>query len=74
MLVLSILSLIIASLAAFLSLNTEEEIVKVASGCTAVLLILLTLLVAPWLLKLVLVAVPLLWDRLNNRSTQKLTH
>lgn len=66
MLVLSILTLLIASVSAFLSLNTQEEIVKVASGFTSVLLLLFTLFVAPWPLKLGLVAIPMAWDRLSK--------
>jgi hypothetical protein len=43
----------------------------VATGFVAVLSLFLTLLMAPWVLKLSIVAVPLLLDRLNNWSTQK---
>ncbi|ACK70798.1 hypothetical protein PCC7424_2377 [Gloeothece citriformis PCC 7424] len=71
MLVISILTLLIASISAFLSLNTQEEIVKVSSGFMSALLFFLTLIVAPWPLKLGLISIPLLWTRLSNWSTQK---
>lgn len=71
MLIISLVILLVASVSAFLSLNSQEEIVKVSTGFVAVLCLFLTLLVAPWLLKLSIVAIPLLLDRLNHWSTQK---
>ncbi|ACK65289.1 hypothetical protein PCC8801_1223 [Rippkaea orientalis PCC 8801] len=75
MLILSLMTLAIASGSAFVSLNVKEEVIKAAMGCTAVLSFLLTLICAPWLLKLTIVAIPLvILDRLNNKTTEKLTH
>ncbi|MGB5594716.1 MAG: riboflavin synthase subunit alpha [Crocosphaera sp.] len=71
MLIISLITLAIASVSAFLSLNLREDVVKVSMGCVAVLSSLLTLLVAPWALKLSLVAIPIVLDRLNNPSTEE---
>lgn len=71
MLLISLITLAIASVSAFLSLNMREEVVKVAMGCVAILSSLLTLLFAPWILKLAIVAVPLIIDRLNDRATKE---
>ncbi|ACB51694.1 hypothetical protein cce_2344 [Crocosphaera subtropica ATCC 51142] len=71
MLIISLITLAIASVSAFLSFNLKEDVVKVSMGCVAVLSSLLTLLVAPWILKLSIVAIPLVIDRLNNLSTEE---
>lgn len=71
MLLASLITLTIASVSAFLSFNVREEVVKATMGCVALLSFLLTLLLAPWVLKLSIVAVPLIIDRLNNRTTEK---
>ncbi len=65
MLFLSLLTLSPASISALLSLNSREEIFRVAMGCVALLFALVTLLVAPWALKLTLAAIPLIWERVN---------
>ncbi|MGK7946467.1 MAG: riboflavin synthase subunit alpha [Microcystaceae cyanobacterium] len=65
MLFLSLLTLSAASISALLSLNSREEIFRVAMGCVALLFALVTLLVAPWALKLTLAAIPLIWERVN---------
>lgn len=71
MLVLSLITLAVASVATFVSFNTREEVVKTAMGFTAVIFSFLTLLLAPWALKLAIVAIPLALDRINNWSTEK---
>ncbi len=58
MLVLSILSLVIASLSAILCFTVQEDVVRASLGCVTVLSVLLTLFFAPWALKLSLAAVP----------------
>lgn len=58
MLVLSILSLALASFSAFLCFTVQEDVVRASLGCVAVLSILVTLFFAPWALKLSLAAVP----------------
>jgi hypothetical protein len=72
MLVLSLVTLTIASLSAFLSLKTQEDVVKAAMACTAIIAIFLTLVLAPWLLKLTIVAIPVAIGKLNNWSAEKL--
>ncbi len=66
MLVASLITLGIASMSAFLSLNLQEDIVKVSMGCLALLSLLVTLILAPWILKLSLVAVPLYFERFKK--------
>ena len=74
MLVISLITLAIASVSAFLSLNIREDVAKVAMGCVALLSFLLTLIFAPWPLKLSIVAVPLIIDRLNRTTEGKQTN
>jgi len=71
MLVPSIMTLTIATAAACLSINTKEEIVKVAMASTALLSALLTLIFAPWEIKLLIMVIPLVLDKLNNWSIGK---
>ncbi len=71
MLIISLITLAIASVSAFLSLNLKEDVVKVSMGCVAVLSSLLTLIFAPWILKLSIVGIPLVIDRLNNLTTEE---
>ncbi|MEB3224913.1 MAG: riboflavin synthase subunit alpha [Synechococcus sp.] len=61
----SILSLGIAAFATCLSLNIKEEIVKVAMGCVAVLTGILALCYAPWEIKLLGIALPIIFNRLD---------
>ncbi len=71
MLIISLITLAIASVSAFLSLNLKEDVVKVSMGCIALLSSLLTLIFAPWVLKLSIVAIPLVIDRLNHLTTEE---
>ncbi|EAZ92208.1 hypothetical protein [Crocosphaera chwakensis] len=71
MLIISLITLAIASVSAFLSYNLKEDVVKAAMGCVALLSSLLTLLFAPWILKLSIIAIPLVIDRLNNLTTEE---
>lgn len=68
MFLLSVVSLAIASISAFFSLSVEEEILKVSLALTAALAIFLTLVFAPWTLKLSLVAVPFVIERIYRSS------
>ncbi len=74
MLVPSLTTLAIAAVAICLSLNSKEEVFKVAMGFTAVLSMFLTLIFAPWALKLLILAVPLVLDKLNYWSAEKTTN
>ncbi len=69
MLVSSIISLGVASVATCVSLNTKEEVVKIVTACTAVLAFLLTLIFVPWELKLLVIALPFLWERFRYNSS-----
>ncbi|WP_107667666.1 riboflavin synthase subunit alpha [Cyanothece sp. BG0011] len=71
MLIISLITLAIASVSAFLSYNLKEDVVKAAMGCVAILASLLTLLFAPWILKLSIIAIPLVIDRLNHLTTEE---
>jgi hypothetical protein len=64
----SILTLGIAALAMFLSLTTKEEIVKVATAFVAILAAFIALCYTPWVVKLIVISVPLLLDRINSWS------
>ena len=70
MLVTSLITLVLATVATFFSINTDEEVFKVAIGFAAVLSALLTLIFAPWIVKLVVIAVPLVLDKLNYWKTE----
>ncbi len=59
------MSLAIASLAFCLSVNTSEEVVKVAATVLAALCVILSLIFAPWMVKLALLAIPFLSQKLN---------
>jgi hypothetical protein len=62
------INLIVACIAVCLTLNTKEEIVKVAAAFTAVVSLLLCLFFAPLLVKLLIVAIPLLWEKLKPQK------
>lgn len=70
MLIPSLMSLAIATVATWASVNTEEEVFQAAMGLTALLSALLTLFFAPWLLKLLIVAVPLFRERIKDFSVR----
>lgn len=63
MLVPSLISLAISLFAIFLSLSTNEEIVQVMARGIGVISLLVSLILAPWLL-LLMVAVPLVGTKL----------
>jgi hypothetical protein len=68
MLVLSLASLVLASLSAFLCLNVQEDVVRASLACVTIVSILVTLFFAPWALKLSLVAVPFAVERFYRFS------
>lgn len=74
MFILSLITLAIASISAFVSLNAKEEVFKVAMACLAIVSVFLTLVLAPWELKIILVAIPFAIARFNHRSTEKSTN
>jgi hypothetical protein len=62
--VLSLITLIAALVSVFLSTNTNEEMVQVSATGLAAFFALLSLIFLPWPLKLTLVILPLLSDRI----------
>ena len=65
----SLITLGITACAMCLSINTKEEIVKVSTASIALFTGFLTLCFAPWMIKLTVVAVPLVLDRINHWSS-----
>lgn len=65
---LSLITLGIAAFATCLSLNTQEEIVKVFTASIAVLTGFIALCYTPWMV-MGIVAVPLVLDRMNHWSS-----
>ncbi|MEM1366965.1 MAG: riboflavin synthase subunit alpha [Cyanobacteria bacterium P01_H01_bin.15] len=64
MLVLSIFSLVVATVATLGSLKTQEDVVRPVLGVIAVLAIVVTLCCAPWVMKLSLLALPFVLETL----------
>lgn len=71
MLVLSLISLAIATLTACLSIYSQEEVFKVAMAFTALLATVLTLFFVPWELKLLVILVPLGIEKMADGSAQR---
>jgi hypothetical protein len=65
MLVPTVLSLSVTTVATCLSINTQEEVVKAAMACLAVLGLVATLFFAPWIVKLIVMIVPFALEKLN---------
>lgn len=74
MLILSLITLAIASISAFVSLNAKEEVFKVAMAFLAIVSIVLTLILAPWELQLILAAITFAIARFNRCSIEKSTN
>jgi hypothetical protein len=74
MLVLSLITLAIASASAFLSLHTKEDVVKAAMACMAIVAIFLTLSIAPWPVKAIVFVLVSLSLKINNWSTERSTN
>ncbi|USR91448.1 hypothetical protein NEA10_01570 [Phormidium yuhuli AB48] len=66
MLVACLVALACAVACLFLSVNTREEIVKVAAMGLAGLCALVSLYFAPWIVKLMILALPFLWERFSK--------
>lgn len=71
MLTLSLVTLFIAAIALYISSKINDDVFKAGMRFTALAFSLITLFCAPWILKLCLVAVPLVIS-LNSLSTEKL--
>lgn len=68
MLVSCLIALAFAGLALCLSLNTTEEMVKIAALGLAGLGVLMSLYFAPWTIKLAILAAPLVYDRVVHKG------
>jgi len=71
MFIASLMSLTIATLTAWVSFNTEEEVVQTALGLVSLLSILLSLFFAPWIIKILVVGIALLVERIKYSSASK---
>lgn len=71
MFIASLMSLTIATVTAWVSFNTEEEVVQTALGLVSLLSILLSLFFAPWIIKILVVGIALLVERIKYSSTGK---
>ena len=60
MLIFSLITLAVTIISIALSLTSTEEIFKVSMGCTAIISLVLNLFVAPWPLKLAIIAIAML--------------
>ncbi|MEA5420589.1 hypothetical protein VB712_15255 [Spirulina sp. CCNP1310] len=61
-----LISLSVASLAVYLRISTQEEIVKVSAGAIAIIGLLLSLYFAPMWIKALLLTFPLFNNRFNT--------
>ncbi len=72
MLALSLVTLSVAAIALYISSKINDDVFKAAIRFTSVAFSLVTLLCAPWILKLSLVAVYIAIVSLNSMSTENL--
>jgi hypothetical protein len=72
MLALSLVTLLVAAIALYISFKIQDDVFKTATRFTSLTFSLITLLCAPWILKLCLVAVPLAIASLSSWSTENL--
>ncbi len=72
MLALSLVTLSVAAIALYISSKINDDVFKTAIRFTSVAFSLVTLLCAPWILKLSLVAVYIAIVSLNSMSTENL--
>jgi hypothetical protein len=68
MLVPSLVTFTLATVAALFSINTKEEVFKVSMGFLSGLSALLTVIFPPFIVKVLIVVIPLVLDRLNYWS------
>jgi hypothetical protein len=72
MFTLSLASLGIATVAIYISYKIQDDVFKVGMNSTAILFFLVTLVCAPWLLKLTLVAIAFIFARLSPWLVEKM--
>jgi hypothetical protein len=67
-LAISLGSIFAASVAVYLTTKIQDEVFKVGMTVIALVFVLITLICAPWALKLLVVALPLLFGNFLNLS------
>lgn len=67
-----LINLAVASVAVYLTFNTQEEIVKVATAFVAIMCLFLCLFFAPLFLKVLILILPFGWEKFRrNESFQE---
>ena len=69
MLAISLCSIAVATTAIYLTTKITDEVFKVGMIFAAIVFAFITLVFAPWILKLFVVILPLLFGNINNLST-----
>lgn len=69
MLAISLGSIFVATIAVYLTTKIQDEVFKAGMTVVALTFALVTLICAPWALKLFVVALPLLFGNFPNLST-----
>jgi uncharacterized membrane protein len=72
MLAISLLTLGVTAFSLYIGVNIQDEVFKAAMIFTSVLFALVTLICAPWLLKIGLIAAPFVLGGLNLWSRETL--
>ena len=70
MLALSLCCLAVVAIAIYLSTKIEDEVFKVGMGFTALAFSLVLLICAPWILKMIVAAIPLVISSLGDLSVE----
>ncbi|VEP15023.1 conserved hypothetical protein [Hyella patelloides LEGE 07179] len=68
MVAVSVSSIFVASVAIYLTTKIDDEVFKVGMAFVALVFGLVTLICAPWILKLLVMAIPLFFGNLGNVS------
>lgn len=71
---LSLITLGIATITTYLSINSQEEIFKVGMATVAIIFGLLSLFFAPWELKLLVIVIPFILEKIATKSRQNWTN
>ena len=70
MLALSLCCLAVVAIAIYVSTKVEDEVFKVGMGFTALAFSLVLLICAPWILKMIVAAIPLVISSLGDLSVE----
>ena len=70
MLALSLCCLVVVAIAIYLSTKVKDEVFKVGMGFTALAFSLVLLICAPWILKMIVAAIPLVISSLGDLSVE----